>query len=440
MKDNAVIIKFRDGFDNVFGGLARKMDGSVHLTALRNGMMFTLPFTLLGGIFMILAFPPIPGNLEGGNIFSDFLLGWQSFAASTPQLLIPYYLTIGFMAVYIVLGVSYNLAKSYKLNAIYVSASALFVFLAIAGQPTSSDNGMMMPMGSLDANGMFTGIFIAFFVVEVSRFLIKHNIKIKMPDSVPPMVTAPFEMLIPLTICLISALLLNTGSENLFGHGLVSLVQMAIQPLLTATDSLPSVILVNLLVMGFWFFGIHGASMLATIIGPIQASNLVDNASAYAAGEVIPHVFAGSVKSIFGTVIMYQALLFAVLLFAKSARLKSLAKISLVPNLFNINEPMLFGLPVVMNLTLIVPIIITVIINTATFYILMSADVIGRLVISLTPTIPGPINAYLSTMDWKAPILWIILFAINLAIFTPFVKSYDKEVLTQEQLENEAKA
>lgn len=430
--DKSKLDSLRDFFDRVIGKTAEKCGNQRHLVALRNGMLFTLPFTLLGGIFMILAFPPVPTGLENTNIFYGFLLSWKDWAANTSLLLVPYYLTIGITSIYVVIGVAYNLAKAYNLNAIYTSTMSLFVFLTIAVQPTKGEDGMLMPMKYLDANGMFTAIIIAIFTVEVCRFLLKHNVKIKMPDSVPPMVTSSFEMLIPLAISLISVLALNEICINVIDVGLVGVIQVLIQPILSATDSLPSLLLVNILVMGFWFFGIHGASMLASIVGPIQAMNLVSNATAYSAGETLPYVFAGSFKSIFATVIMYNALLFAVLIFAKSARLKSLSKVALIPNIFNINEPMLFGLPVVMNVTLIIPILVTVILNTSVFYIAMASDFIGKVFISLTPTIPGPINAYLTTMDWKAPVLWIILCVVNIIIFMPFVKKYDEEILLEE--------
>lgn len=431
---NTFMDNLRDKLENSVGRIANTLSNQRHMAALRSGMVFTLPFTLLGGIVMIMMFPPVTATLEPTNPIFEFLIAWKNWGATTPLLQAPYYLTMGILSVYTVFGISFNLAKSHKINQGYASLIALCTFLCIATTPTrGEDKVWSIALTYLDAQGMFLGIIVAMITVEITAWMIKKKVGIKLPDSVPANITAVFEYLFPLAVNVILFITLNELCKAGMGYGLVSLIQNLISPLLSFTDSLPSVIIINIFVIGFWFFGIHGAALVASIIGPIQATNLAANAAAMAANGVPGAVLAGSFKSIFATQIMYNALLFSVLLFAKSPRLKSLCKLSLVPNLFNINEPLIFGLPMVMNVVLIIPILITTVIDTAVFYLLMTSDFIGKVYIATVATFPAPINAFLSTMDWKAPIVWFILLLINIAIFVPFVKVFDKQTIEEDE-------
>lgn len=431
---NTFMDNLRDKLENSVGRIANTLSNQRHMAALRSGMVFTLPFTLLGGIVMILMFPPVTATLEPTNPIFEFLIAWKNWGATTPLLQAPYYLTMGILSVYTVFGISFNLAKSHKINQGYASLIALCTFLCIATTPTrGEDKVWSIALTYLDAQGMFLGIIVVMITVEITAWMIKKKVGIKLPDSVPPNITAVFEYLFPLAVNVVLFITMNELCKAGMGYGLVSLIQNLISPLLSFTDSLPSVIIINIFVIGFWFFGIHGAALVASIIGPIQATNLAANAAAMASNGVPGAVLAGSFKSIFATQIMYNALLFSVLLFAKSPRLRSLCKLSLVPNLFNINEPLIFGLPMVMNVVLIIPILITTIIDTAVFYLLMTSDFIGKVYIATVATFPAPINAFLSTMDWKAPIVWIILLFINIAIFVPFVKVYDKQTIEEDE-------
>lgn len=426
--------KLRDVLDNSVGKVAYTLSNQRHMSALRSGMMFTLPFTLLGGIVMIIMFPPITDSLQPTNPIFEFLIAWKSWGASSAVLKAPYYLTMGILSIYTVFGISYNLSKSHKINQGYASLIALCTFLCIATVPfRGEDKVWSIALTYLDAQGMFLGIIVAMVTVEITAFMIKKGMGIKLPDSVPPNITAVFEYLFPLAVNVILFIGVNELCKAGLGYGLVALVQNLISPLLSFTDSLPSVIIINLFVIGFWFFGIHGAALVASIIGPIQATNLAANAAAMSTGVLPSAVLAGSFKSIFATQIMYNALLFSVLLVAKSPRLKSICKLSLVPNLFNINEPLIFGLPMVMNVILIIPILITTVIDTAVFYLLMTSDFVGRVYIATVATFPAPINAFLSTMDWKAPIVWFLLLIINIVIFIPFVKVFDKQTIEEDE-------
>ena len=424
----------RDRLENTVGAVANQLANQKHIASLKDGMLFTLPFTLLGGICMILMYPPIPDGATG------FLAAWKTAGPSLPIFACGYYLTLGILAVYATAGVAYALAKSYELNPGHYAFTSLAVFLTVACSDVfvkNSDGYRAMNLTGLDASGMFTGIIVAMVTVSLGAFMKKHNIMIRMPDAVPQSICASFEVLLPFAVSYVLFSALNSLSTAALGYGLNNLIAGIISPLLSITNSLPSVILINLFVIGFWFFGIHGAAMMAAVVGTMQSANLAANAAAIAEGAVPTFVLAGSWKSIFGTQIMYEALLIAILLFAKSPRLRSLGKIALIPNLFNINEPLIFGMPLVMNLTMIIPVLICTILNTAASYLVMNFDLVNKVYISTVATMPSPVNAFLSTMDVRAVVLWFVLFAVDLLIFMPFMRVYDKEVTAEDSAASE---
>ncbi|WP_320163357.1 PTS transporter subunit EIIC [uncultured Trichococcus sp.] len=425
--------KFMDKLTDTLLPIANALNNQKHISALKKGMLVTVPLTIVGAIFLVLAQPPVDETtMQATNIFFSFMLGWKSWAVTYQSiLLIPYQLTIGILSVYTAFVISYFLANEYGLNGINNGMQGLLTFLTVALVPTAVEGVTMLPMTYLDAKGMFTAIIVGLVTVEITRVLDKYGIKIKMPDSVPPMVSAPFEIMIPIFVNILLFLGINQASIALTGSGLVTLVQTVLAPFLSASGSLGSIMFINFLMTTFWFLGIHGASVVSAVVAPITTANFAENAAAYQAGEAIPHIFAGSYNSFYGGWITYPALLFCFLFLAKSAQLKSLTRAAVVPNLFNINEPLIFGLPIVMNVIVIIPTYICTAINIAISYIMMSNDIVGKVVINIPWTTPGPIAVFLSTLDWKATVLWFVLFAIDFVICIPFVKSYDKQVRQQ---------
>lgn len=207
---NTFMDNLRDKLENSVGRIANTLSNQRHMAALRSGMVFTLPFTLLGGIVMIMMFPPVTATLEPTNPIFEFLIAWKNWGATTPLLQAPYYLTMGILSVYTVFGISFNLAKSHKINQGYASLIALCTFLCIATTPTrGEDKVWSIALTYLDAQGMFLGIIVAMITVEITAWMIKKKVGIKLPDSVPPNITAVFEYLFPLAVNVILFITLN---------------------------------------------------------------------------------------------------------------------------------------------------------------------------------------------------------------------------------------
>ncbi|MFW5686636.1 MAG: PTS sugar transporter subunit IIC [Halanaerobium sp.] len=410
--------------------MAKKLNDQRHLTAIKTGLTMVIPFTVIGGIFLILAAPPIdPNMIEGTNFFFRFLLAWSSWAGNNYSFLIkPYQLTMGLLSIYAVVGISYVLAGKYKLNKINTSLGSLLIFLSVSVSFVDGN----LTTGYLGAKGLFTAILIALLSVEITRFLDEKNIKIKLPDEVPPMVTAPFEALIPVLVNILVFMLINSGL-GMFGTDIPRLMETILAPALQGADTLPTIIMIAILTRLLWFFGIHGNSIANAVILPILTANVTANAEAVASGAEPTAIFAGYFLTLFGAWAMLPALVLTLLVFAKSKKLKVLSKTALITSVFNINEPLTFGIPIVTNVFLFIPYVFLPAINVTIAYIITNLGAVGKFYIQVPFTTPGPISAFLATMDWKAPILYIALVALNFVLWIPFVKTYDSVVVKEEK-------
>jgi len=421
--------------------IASKIGSQRHVAAVKDGLMFTIPLTILGGFALILAQPPVdPKIVKATNIFNNFLLVWKEWATINAQILmIPYNMTIGLLGLFAVVAIAYSLAISYDMNPLSESISALLTFLVVVAPATvidkSKPTALFLSTDYLGGKGIFTAIVIGLLTVEISRFLIKKNIKIKMPESVPPMVAAPFESLIPVIVNVLLFMIVNQIIIKLTGMNMPQAIMKLLAPAINGVDSIGAIILVALLTNILWFFGIHGGAVVHSVITPFITLNFAENAQAMALGKPLPHIFAGGFFNTFVNIGGSGAALglaIAILIVAKSAQLKSVSKIGIIPVFFGISEPFVFGTPIIMNPYLFVPLLFVPIVNAVITYLATALNLVGKIYVSLPLTIPGPIAAFLGTMDWKAVILWLILIIIDIFAYMPFVKSYDNALLKKE--------
>ncbi|MCI9635739.1 MAG: PTS sugar transporter subunit IIC [Hungatella sp.] len=429
----SVMDKFQSVMETYVVPVGAKISEQRHLAAIRDGLTVMIPMTVIGGFACLLAVPPVPATItEPSNFFYALLLAWKSWAgAHASTLMLPYHLTIGIISIYVVAGVAYQMAKSYNMDVINNVLSALLVFLCVSNVVDFETSSLTI--GRLGAGYMFGAMVIALLVVEINHFFIKKNIIIKLPSTVPPNVAAPFNLLIPLTFNVIVFILINSLCTAITGDGLTGLVFSVFQPLMKATGSLPSVLLINFIMTTFWFFGIHGANMVGVVTTPITTAALAANMEAYTAGAPMEYIFAGSVNSVFGNWITYNAILMVIFTVCRSSQLKSVAKIAIVPSIFNINEPSIFGIPTVLNVYTYIPLLICSMINFSSYYLLASAGILGKFCMSLPFTVPGPLAAALASMDIKTVFLWAGLLVVDYFIAMPFIKIYDKQLVTSEK-------
>ena len=403
-----------------------------YLLAVRDGVIGALPLIIVGSFFLIIAFPPIPQDWEIYKFLSQ----------NAAKILLPYRMTMYIMALYAVFGMGNSLAKSFKLDGLSGAILSVMAFLLtinpvnVLKDANAGVTGFVIPMANLGSAGLFVGIISTFIAVNIYRFTQRSNFKITMPEQVPESVSRSFEALTPTLL----VILLFGSITYYFGFNWNAAITALIKPLVYATDSLPAVMLISLLYGFFWFFGIHGASIVGSIARPLWLTLLEANTTAVAAGVAgtqLPSISAEPFYQWFifiggaGTTIGLAILLVTV---CKSKYAKDLGRIAFFPALFNINEPIIFGAPIVLNVTLAISFVLTPVVCGVISWFATVLGLVNRVSVNAPWTLPGPIGAYLATGgDFRAIILSIVLILVSILIYYPFVKVWDKQNLSQEQ-------
>ncbi|MGL4741331.1 MAG: PTS sugar transporter subunit IIC [Sarcina sp.] len=394
-----------------------------HLTAVRDGIIATLPLIIVGSFFLVIAFLPIPESWPLKQFIAD----------NVGTLLLPYRMTMFIMTMYATWGIGYSLAKSYDLDGVTGGILAAVAFMLTLVPQVVEEMGWAMPMGNMGGGGMFVGIIVSIIAVEILRLTTKYKLTIKMPEQVPPSVARSFEALVPtgIVIFLIGGI---TYFAKFDWHGFVGKL---VAPLVSASDTLPSVLILVVLITLFWSFGIHGVSIIGSLARPLWLQLLDANTAAHAAGEAIPGIAAEPFFQWFIWIGGSGATIGLVIVMAfccKSVYGKQMGKAALVPGIFNINEPAIFGAPVVLNPILIVPFIATPMVLATIAWFATSMGLVNSVVVLAPWTLPGPIGAFLATGgDWRGAVLNIICIIISVIMYYPFVKLYDKKLLAEEQ-------
>jgi PTS system cellobiose-specific IIC component len=423
---------FFDFIENKISPIAARAGTQRHIMAVRDGFIGAMPFMIVGSFLLVFAFPPFSPD-------TTFTLGQWWLAMSKNyfnEIMTPFNMSMGIMACYISAGIAYNLAQSYKIDAFPCAMLSLMTFLLIAAPMKDGT----LPANFLGGTGIFTTIIVGIYVTELMRFLKIRNIGIKLPEQVPEKIRQSFNLQIPALIVILTIYPLNLFIQHQFGMILPDAIMAIFKPLISAADSLPAILLAVFLAHILWFAGIHGAAIVGGILQPFFLVNLGLNQAALAAGQPLPHTFVEPFWSFFIVLGGSGATLGLVLLYmrSKSAHLRSIGKLGIVPACFNINEPVIFGSPIVMNPVLFFPFIVAPMVNATIAYTAATTDLIGK-VISLVPwTAPAPIGAAWGA-GWQMGngLLVIGLIVLDLLIYLPFFKVYEKQLLAQEA-ENEA--
>lgn len=424
-------MKFYDNLmavvENNIAPLAAKLGTQKHVRAMRDGFIMAIPFIIVGSFLLIIAFPPFEADTQ-----NPLARVWVDFAANNfDTLMLPHEMSMGLMTIFVTLGVAYSLAKNYGLDGMTSACLALMSFLLVAAPIT--DGGI--PTKYLAGTGVFTAVLCAFFAVELFRLLKKYNVTIRMPEQVPPAIARSFEVLIPVLVVFITLYPLSLFVQSQFDMLIPEAVMQMFKPLVSASNTLPAIIGALLLSQLLWFAGIHGAAIVVGLLSPIFLTNIGANIEAFIAGEPIPNLFTQPFWDFYIFIGGSGATLaLAVLMaFSRSAHLRSLGRMSVVPGFFQINEPIIFGTPLVLNPMLFVPFVFAPIINAIIAYTAVDLGIVGMSV-AITPwTTPAIIGASWGAGWTLAPALLVMgLIILDLFIYLPFFKMYEKQLLDQE--------
>ncbi|EJJ0658822.1 PTS sugar transporter subunit IIC [Cronobacter sakazakii] len=413
--------------ENKITPLAGAMGSQRHVVAIRDGFLAALPFMIIGSFLLVFIFPPFSPDTQIG-----FCRAWLDLSLKyREQLMLPFNLSMGVMTFFISVGIGASLGKHYKLDPIMTGLLAFMAFLLVAAPYKDGQISTQYFSGQ----GIFTALITAIYASEMYAFLKRHNITIRLPKEVPTGVARSFEILIPVVVIVLTLHPLNLIIESTTGMILPEAIMHLLSPLVAASDSLPAILISVLICQILWFAGIHGALIVTGIMNPFWMANLSANQDALAAGQALPHIYLQGFWDhylLIGGVGSTLPLAF-LLLRSRAVHLRTIGKMGVVPSMFNINEPILFGAPVIMNPVFFLPFILVPMVNAVLAW---TATKLGWLaqVVSLTPwTTPAPIGAsWAANWAFSPVIMCLICMVMSALMYYPFVKAYERTLQKQE--------
>ncbi|MEQ1964720.1 PTS sugar transporter subunit IIC [Xenorhabdus khoisanae] len=408
--------------------IAGKIGSQRHIIAIRDGFISAMPFLIIGSIMLIVANPPFDAQTS-----SSFGQAWLAFAKTHwATITMPFFMTMGLMSIFVSIGTAYSLAKSYGLDGLTSALLSLMAFLLAAAPQVENK----MPLDFLGGAGVFTALICAIWSVELIRLLKKYNIAIRMPSQVPPAIARSFELLYPVIGILLTVYPISLLLQSEFNLLLPAAVMQVFQPLIAVGDTLPAVMFLVLVANLLWFAGIHGDNIVTGLLNPIFMTNIAANAALMTQGMATTQILTAPYWSFYVCIGGSGSTLVLAFLYlrSRSIHLKTIGKLSVVPAMFNINEPLLFGSPVVMNPTLLIPLLIVPLVNAVLAYGALHLDLVQKMIAIAPWTAPAPIGALISAAwDYRAFVLVGVLMVIDLLIWYPFFKVYEKQLLAEEQ-------
>ena len=304
----------------------------------------------------------------------------------------------------------------------------------------------VIPLDRLGAKGMFLGMIVAFTAGEMYRWAVQRDFTIKMPAGVPPAVSRSFSALIPTLMTLSVFLIINIVVTQLFKTNMHDVVYHAIQaPLVGLGSGIVPTLIAIFVTQILWFFGLHGQIIINSVMDPIWNTLSLENLNAYMDKGEVPHVISKQFIEIYtvgmGGTGMTLAVVVAMLLFMKSKQLKQVGKLAIGPGIFNVNEPVIFGLPIVMNPLILFPWIVAPMVVTLVTYLAMSTGIVPPPTGVAVPwTVPILINGIMATNSIAGGLLQLVNFTIVLAIWFPFLKFIDRMNLQKEREEGKGES
>lgn len=431
--------KFMSFFEKHIATHLIKISNNKYLRVVSRAFMASMPLSIAGAFFTMLLTLPL------GEWYTNFL---ASSNLGT-YLSYPQQVTTDVLALVIAFTIAYSLAKEYKEDALTVGIISLCSFLLLTPFNTSLtlDDGTVhevlkvIPTMWLGAQGLFVAIITGIFVTEVYHFCIKRNWYIKMPAGVPENVATPFRGLVPCMILLITFLLVRVGLEQTPFGNLHQLVYGLLQiPLQSLGNNIITFVICTLLMQLLWMVGVHGPLTVISVMLPVWTAAQTENLTAVLAGGEPTNIISISYYMMYGNFMGGSGntlgLVILMAFFAKSKQFRTLGKLSLGPGIFNINEPITFGLPVVMNPIAFIPFVFTPVIVAILAYIFTKIGFLGILPGINTPSqVPIIIKAFFAGGETsvRIAIFQVAMFILCTAIWYPFFKIMDKEAYEQEQ-------
>jgi len=416
--------------ESILMPLAERIGKNKYLIAIRDGFLLSMPLLIVGSFFLLIANFPIPGWT---NFWARFFgENWDAYFAK------PTDATFSIMAMLAVVGIGYSFSEQMKVDKLFGAAVSLVCwFLIMPYKIMVNDTAVSgIPLGWVGSKGIFVGIIVAFLSVHIYAWVNKKGWIIKMPDGVPPTVAKSFSALIPAGISVLVFFIINiifamTPYDNAFNF-IFTILQT---PLLKLGNTLPAMVIAYIFLHLFWFFGVNGGSVVGAVFNPILQTLSAENLAALQAGQPLPNIISQQFQDLFATFGgcgSTLSLLIAMLFFCRSKRIKELGKLAFIPGLFGINEPIVFGLPILLNPMILIPFMLVPTINIVISYFCMSVGLVPLCSgVAIPWTMPVILSGFLAT-GWRGAVLQLLLLALGVFIYMPFIKMMDKQYMEDE--------
>ncbi|HFI0458154.1 TPA: lactose-specific PTS transporter subunit EIIC [Streptococcus suis] len=405
-----------------------KISRNPYLRAIRDGFIAAMPVILFSSIFLLVAFVP--------NIFG---FTWSDEAVAA--IMKPYGYTMGIVAVLVAgttaksLTDAFNrqLPKTNQINFISTMIASISGFLLLASDGIEGG----FANGYMGTKGLLTAFLAAFITVNIYKVCVKNNVTIRMPDEVPPNVSQAFKDVIPYALSIFVLYGIDLVTRQFLGTNVAEAILKLFEPLFTAADGYVGITIIFGAYALFWFVGIHGPSIVEPAIAAITYANIETNFQLLQAGQHADKILTSGTQMFIVTMGGTGATLVVPFMFmwlTKSKRNKAIGRASVVPTFFGVNEPILFGAPLVLNPVFFVPFILAPIANVWIFKFFVDTLKMNSFSVNLPWTTPGPLGIIMGTNF--APLafaLAALLVVVDVLIYYPFLKVYDEQILAEEQ-------
>ena len=414
---------FMDKISEKILPLANALGQNRYLTVLRDAFMLSFPITMFGSIVVVINNLPFFNDATKGTLSTLFGNGQNA--------------TMSIMTVFVTFGIGYYLSKSYDVEGIFGGAVSFASFLILSPFFMTTESGetvtSVLSLDRLGAKGMFIGMIAAFLAAEIYCRVTKRGWQIKMPDGVPPAVTKSFAALIPAIVTLTIFLMINAIMTGVFHANLHDVIYELIQkPLTGLGSSLPATLLALFLVQFLWFFGLHGQIIVNSVMDPIWNTLMLDNLEAYQNGEALPHIVTKPFMETFTVGLGGSGMTLAVVILMafvlKKKQYRDVGRLALAPGIFNVNEPAIFGMPIVLNATILIPWVVAPLVVTTFNYLVMAAGLVPAPTgVSVPWTVPVIASGVLATNSWLGGLLQVIDVVLVGMIWYPFLRILDRQ-------------
>lgn len=427
--------KFTDFIEKKIAPMANKLGRNKYVVALQNSFFAMIPFITVGSLALVLISPPADYTTMDPGFGRSLMQGWQAFADFTgPTFNFINAVTMSLLALWIAMGMGLNLAKQYKMQPHVPTLVTTMSFLIWA---TMNPEGGLT-FSYLDGTGLFVALVASIVSFELYRTLSEKKVgHIDLSGAgVPPALADSLGNLVPLVIIFILFGVVGQVIMAITGSPVPDLMYIIMSPLMALVDSLAGIIFLAVLVMILWWFGIHDS----VITGPLDVflmNNYSANMTAFAAGTAaisLPYIVNEPFWWTFMTIGGSGATLGLAFLAmtSKSKQIRTVGRLGVVPAFFNINEPLIFGLPIMYNPTLLIPFVLAMPVNGVITYLCMSLGIVNKAFSYGGWNMPAPISAFIATLDWRAIVLTVVLIIIDMVIYLPFFKVFEKQKLEEE--------